>query len=62
MEEKLVHSAFSGTTQALFRPTNLLFTNTTNNTAHPQTFCDGKEIYYCILIVLDSKLFVFRPH
>ncbi|XP_046647066.1 trafficking protein particle complex subunit 8-like [Daphnia pulicaria] len=39
MEEKLVQSAF-GTTHAMFRPTNLLFSNTTNNTAHLQTYCD----------------------
>jgi hypothetical protein len=42
MEEKLVQSAF-GTTHAMFRPTNLLFSNTTNNTAHLQTYCDGKR-------------------
>ncbi len=44
MEEKLVQSVF-GTTHALFRPTNLLFSNTTSNTAHPQTYCDGKKKY-----------------
>ncbi|XP_059351867.1 trafficking protein particle complex subunit 8-like isoform X1 [Daphnia carinata] len=39
MEEKLVNSAF-GTTHAVFRPTNLIFSHTTNNMVHPQTNCD----------------------
>ena len=48
MEEKLVHAGL-GTTPALFRTTNFLFTSTTNNTVHPQTYCDGIFIFLIYL-------------
>lgn len=43
MEEKLAQVGH-GSTPALFRPTNLLFTDTTNNTIQPLTYCDGNTV------------------
>jgi len=42
MEEKLLQAKLgTWTTPASFRATNLLFSDTTNNTVQPQTYCDG---------------------
>ena len=45
MEEKLLQAKLgTWTTPASFRATNLLFSDTTNNTVQPQTYCDGNNI------------------
>jgi len=49
LEEKLVLAA-QGSVPMIFRPTNVLFTATTNNTCRPSTFCNG--ITTIIMIVL----------
>lgn len=59
MEEKLVNSAF-GTTHAIFRPTNLIFSHTTNNTVHPQMNCDGEELKGADLAVVLTYFSTFH--
>lgn len=63
MEEKLVHAAF-GTAPALFRPTSLLFSDTTNNTSHPQAYCDGNlMIIECFRDMVNTFFLNFnRPY
>lgn len=42
MEERLMQAGLGlATTPPSFRPTTVLFTDATNNTMQPQTFCDG---------------------